>query len=53
LNRAPDPDGYNYWVNALNQKVLTPADVLMLLSESPENQSGVIGAILNGIELLN
>ena len=53
LNRAPDPDGYNYWVNTLNQKVLTPADVLMLLSESPENQSGVIGAILNGIELLN
>jgi serralysin len=53
LQRAPDSAGYAYWVNALNQKTLTQMDVLMLLSESPENQSGVIGSILNGIELLN
>jgi hypothetical protein len=53
LHRAPDPAGYNYWVSALNQKVVSQMDVLMLLSESPENQSGVIGSILNGIDLLN
>ncbi len=53
LHRVPDLAGYNYWVNALNQKVVTQMDVLMLLSESPENQSAVIASILNGIELLN
>jgi hypothetical protein len=53
LHRAPDPAGYAYWVDTLNAKLITQADALILLSESTENQAGVINAIINGIDLLN
>ena len=53
LHRTPDAGGYAYWVNALNTKLITQADALVFLSESTENQAGVINAIINGIDLLN
>lgn len=52
LHRAPDADGQKYWVGQLD-KGMTKAAVLVAFSESPENQAGVLGAILNGIELQN
>jgi len=53
LHRTPDAGGYAYWVNALNTKVITQAEALVFLSESTENQAGVLNAIINGIDLLN
>ena len=53
LHRTPDPGGYAYWVNVLNTKLITQAQALVFLSESTENQAGVINAIINGIDLLN
>ena len=49
LHRAPDSGGYNYWLGILNSGQGTVADVLAAFSESPENVSGVSGAISSGI----
>jgi hypothetical protein len=49
LNRAPEPGGYNYWLGILNSGQGTIADVLAAFSDSPENQSGVIGVIEKGM----
>ena len=53
LHRAPEQSGYDYWVNVLNNHWITYGDTLMYFSESAENQAGVLGAIINGIDLLN
>jgi len=53
LHRAPDQAGYDYWVDVLNRHLISNIDTLVNFSESPENQAGVLGAILNGIDLLN
>ncbi len=37
----------------LNTGAHTQTTALMAFSESPENQASVLGAILNGIDLLN
>jgi hypothetical protein len=50
LHRAPDAAGADYWTRLLDQHVLTKADVLMSFSESPENQTALIGVVQNGIE---
>jgi hypothetical protein len=49
LHRAPETGGYNYWLGILNSGQGTVADVLAAFSESPENQSGVIGVIEKGM----
>jgi len=49
LHRSPDPGGYAYWVNALNNKIITQVEAIVFLSESSENQAGVLNAIINGI----
>lgn len=49
LGRAPDAEGANFWITALNNGA-SRAQVLAGFSESPENQQGVIGAIQNGIQ---
>jgi hypothetical protein len=49
LDRAPDPAGRDYWVNAINQG-FARAEVLALVSESPENQAAVIGSIQDGVD---
>ena len=49
LNRAPDLGGLNYWVGLLNSGQGTVEDLLIAFSESPENQSAVIGVIEKGM----
>jgi Tol biopolymer transport system component len=49
LHRAPDPAGYAFWLDALNNNIVSQASVLAQFSDSPENQAQVIGAIQNGI----
>ncbi len=53
LHRTPDPTGYAWWLEQLNTGLHSQTTALMGFSESPENQAGVLGAILNGIDLLN
>jgi hypothetical protein len=53
LHRAPDPGGYAFWLGELTAGRYNKSSILASFSESPENQAGVIGAILNGIDLLN
>lgn len=50
LDRAPDAGGFAYWVNLLDSKTLTVADVLVEFSESHENQVKVIGSLESGYE---
>lgn len=52
LHRAPDQGGFNFWLAALNSNNVDRVTTLAQFSESPENQAGVIGVILNGIDLL-
>jgi hypothetical protein len=51
LHRTPDAGGYNWWLNTLNTAQATKTSVLMGFSESPENRSGVLNAIQNGIQI--
>lgn len=53
LHRTPDQSGYDWWLGQLNTGAHTRVSVLTGFSESPENQAGVLGAISNGIDLLN
>jgi hypothetical protein len=50
LHRAPDSGGYQYWLSALDQHVLTPAQVLGSFAESAENKAALVGVTANGIE---
>ena len=51
LHRAPDQGGFDFWVNVI--KTGNPvAYVLSQFSESPENQTQVIGVIQNGMEYI-
>jgi hypothetical protein len=49
LHRAPDAEGYGFWIHALGAGV-SRAHVLVEFSESAENQAQVIGAIQHGID---
>ena len=50
LERTPDQDGYNWWLNELNTNPSkTKAKVLADFAESAENQTGVASLIGNGI----
>jgi hypothetical protein len=50
LHRDPEQGGYDYWMNQLQSGLQTRTQVLTGFSESPENQTQVIGVIQNGIE---
>lgn len=50
LNRAPDQAGVNYWVNILDQRQDTVANVLVAFSESQENYAQLIGVMKDGFE---
>ena len=52
LHRAPDQGGFDFWLAALNSNNVDRVTTLAQFSESPENQTGVIGVIQNGIDLL-
>jgi serralysin len=51
-HRAPDLDGFNYWLNELANGSQTRATVLIGFSENIGNQLQVIGRIADGIEYL-
>lgn len=51
LNREPDADGLDYWLNDLSSGI-SRAGVLASFSESQENQLNVIGQIENGLQYL-
>ena len=50
LNRDPDNNGYNYWLNQLNSERETRAELLMGFSEAVENKA--IFMSQTGLELL-
>lgn len=49
LHRAPDQAGYDYWLDLLNRKLVSPSSALMAFGESAENKSAVASAIAAGI----
>jgi hypothetical protein len=53
LHRAPDTGGYAWWLVELDAGRYNKVTALAGFSESPENQAGVLNAIINGIDLLN
>jgi serralysin len=52
LHRAPEAAGRDFWAGVLDRRDASVADVLAAISESQENQDGVIGLIGNGIAYL-
>ena len=48
LHRAGDTDGFNWWLDGLDQHATTQANVLADFGESAENQAALIGSIGNG-----
>lgn len=48
LHRAPEPQGYQYWLGILDSKQATPAEVLAYFAESPENMAAVATVIGDG-----
>lgn len=50
LNRKPDQAGVDYWVNILDQRIDTVANVLVGFSESQENYAQLVGVMQNGFE---
>lgn len=49
LRRAPDPAGYAFWLDALNDHIATPVEVLAEISDSAENRKQVQAEIAAGI----
>lgn len=50
LGRAPEKDGLDYWANALDNKHVTVAEALAMISESGENVTGTAALIANGFD---
>lgn len=48
LHRQAEQGGLDYWSTALDNKMVTPAQVLALISESAENQVAVLKVIADG-----
>jgi hypothetical protein len=48
LHRAPEQGGFDFWVSVLDQHKAGVVDVLVGISESPENQAGLASVIGNG-----
>jgi serralysin len=50
LHRVRDGAGFDFWVEAIDARGASRADVLAAFSESAENQAQVIGSIQNGFD---
>lgn len=50
LGRAPEKAGLDYWANALDNKHVTVAEALAMISESGENVTGTAALIANGFD---
>jgi hypothetical protein len=48
LHRAPEQEGYQYWLNVLNNKQATVAEVLAYFADGAENVAAVAAVIGNG-----
>ncbi|MBY0243574.1 MAG: DUF4214 domain-containing protein [Burkholderiaceae bacterium] len=48
LHRPAEPAGLAYWTDVLDRKLATPAAVLAMISDSPENQAALAPLIGNG-----
>ncbi|MEX5745172.1 Calx-beta domain-containing protein [Massilia sp. X63] len=48
LHRAAEQGGLDYWSSALDNKLVTKAQVLAMISESAENQEAVLKVIADG-----
>lgn len=48
LHRPAEQGGLDYWSSALDNKLVTPAQVLAMISESAENQAAVLKVIADG-----
>jgi serralysin len=51
LHRAPDADGYQFWLTVL-ESGFSPAAVLAEFADSPENHAQVIASIQHGIDFM-
>jgi uncharacterized delta-60 repeat protein len=49
LHRAPDTDGFAFWLDLLDNHKTSLGSVLIGFSESPENYALLVGSIQNGI----
>ncbi|MGH8854871.1 MAG: DUF4214 domain-containing protein [Telluria sp.] len=49
LDREPEQDGYDYWLGALDKKLVAVADMLSMFSESNENRWAVADLIAGGM----
>lgn len=52
LHRIPDAGGLTFYENNINLGAASRAEVLAAISESAENQAGVIGSIVNGFDYI-
>ncbi|MFC0170311.1 DUF4214 domain-containing protein [Pseudoduganella danionis] len=52
LHRTPDAVGLAFYENNINIGAANRAEVLSAISESAENQAGVIGSIVNGFDYI-
>lgn len=50
LHRAPDSDGFRFWLDVLDNNKASLASVLVGFSESEENYAALVGGMQNGIE---
>lgn len=48
LHRAPEQDGYRYWLGILDNKQATPAELLAYFADGEENVAAVATVIGNG-----
>ena len=53
LDRAPDQDGYDFWLDTLSNGEFDRADVLLRFSESHENIANTEAQISHGVLLTN
>jgi hypothetical protein len=49
LHRAPDAGGFEFWVDAMDHKGVTAAEVLANFSQSQENVAALVGVMQNGV----
>ena len=49
LHRQPEPEGRAYWLDKLDNNIVSRAETLKFFSESAENQDALIGIVGHGI----
>ncbi len=50
LHRAPEQEGFDFWLNAMNNHIVDQAEILVQFSESQENQAQLLGVIGSGFD---